>query len=220
MFANPARVLGLSRYYVVFIPARRRVIWGVGLLAGMLFVGVGIVAIGSGSGLIALPYEMHLIDRRLPFVFRMHMVASAVALLLVPAVIALRTRRTLHRMLGRLLGVFVVAGGLASLPVALVSHSSLPARAGFFVQGLVWLGLFAAGVAAIRAGQLARHRSFMLAMVAVTSGAVWFRLLTAAAIVLDLPFEVVYAVAAWAGWLLPLAVVLWLYPLAAARRIG
>lgn len=194
--------------------------WVAASVVCLLIAGVGLVAIGSGSGFIALPYEMHVIDLRLPLVFRVHMVASAIALLLSPVVIATRTLRPLHRMLGRLLGFFVVLGGLSSLPVAVVSHSSLPARMGFFAQGLVWMGLLAAAIRAVRAGQVGRHRSLMLAMLAVTSGAVWFRLITATAIVLDAPFETVYAVAAWAGWLVPLAMVLKLYPLAAAQRLS
>ena len=203
-----------------FSALRRSLTWTMGLAAGFLFVMVGIVAIGSGSGLIALPYEMHLIDQRAPLVFRLHMIASAVALLLSPVVIALRSQRPLHRMLGRVLGFFVVAGGLSSLPVAVVSHSSVLARTGFFVQGLVWMGLLAVAIAAIRAGHVARHRTLMLAMVAVTSGAVWFRLITATAIVLELPFEAVYAFAAWAGWMLPLVVIVKLNPLAPPRPIG
>lgn len=48
----------------------------------------------------------------------------------------------------------------------------------------------------------------MLAMIAVTTGAVWFRVITGIAIALRLPFEPIYAASAWLGWLLPLAFVL------------
>lgn len=171
----------------------------------LLIVPVGVVAIGSGSGLIALPFEMHLVDLKLPGVFRVHMLASALVLLMLPVVIAIRHRARLHRMMGRLLGAFVVIGGLTALPVAIFSHSSLPARAGFFAQGVVWLALFLAGWRAIRAGERDRHIVMMLAMAAVTTGAVWFRVVTGTAILLDLPFEATYAVATWICWLVPLA---------------
>ncbi len=97
-------------------------------------------------------------------------------------------------------------GGLSALPVALASQAAWPARAGFFVQGLVWLALLAAAIMAILRGNRGAHGALMLAMAAVASGAVWLRLTVAAAVGLDLPFETVYALAAWACWMVPLAI--------------
>ena len=173
-----------------------------------LVVPVGLVALGSGAGVIALPYEMFELARRAPLLFPAHMIASALALLLAPAVILTRRRPEFHRPLGRLLGLFVVIGGLTALPVAVMSHSTPLARAGFFAQGLVWLYLFGAAYLAIRARDIPRHAHLMTAMVAVTTGAVWFRVITGTAIALRLPFEPVYAASAWLGWMLPLALVL------------
>ncbi|MBR2536324.1 MAG: DUF2306 domain-containing protein [Hyphomicrobium sp.] len=173
----------------------------------LLIIAVSIVALGSGSGLIPLPYEMFVLTERMPIVFSAHMLTSAVALLLMPAVILTRHRPQVHRMLGRLVGAFVVAGGLTALPVAIVSDSSIAARAGFFVQGLVWIVLLARGVSEIRSGDRRRHAIFMLAMFAVATGAVWFRLLTGSAIIMQLPFAPVYAASAWLGWLIPLSLV-------------
>lgn len=151
---------------------------------------------------------MYLLAERIPLLFRTHMAASALALLLLPVTIATRHSCDLHRLLGRTVGIFVVAGGLTALPVAVVSHSGGIARAGFFVQGLVWLWLFYRGWIAIRTGDRRRHMKMMLAMTAVTTGAVWFRAIIGAALMLQLPFEATYAFAAWAGWLIPLAVAL------------
>jgi hypothetical protein len=176
----------------------------------MLSFAVGVVALGSGSGLIALPFEMWLVDQRLPVVFRIHMLASAIVLLLLPVVLGLRFSPLHHRRIGWTLGAFVVAGGLTSLPVAIFSYSWWPARLGFFVQGLVWLGLFYAAVASIRAGDRSRHAHLMLGMAAVTTGAVWFRALTGSALLFALPFEPVYAASAWIAWVVPLALV-WHY---------
>lgn len=168
---------------------------------------VGLVALASGLGLVALPYEMFLLAERIPAAFKVHMVTGALVLLLAPGVVAARNHRRLHRMLGRVLGGFVIVSGLTALYVATMSSSSIAARAGFFVQGLVWLTLFAAAIAAIRSGARLRHARLMLAMVAVTTGAVWFRLIIGSAILLDLPFAETYAVAAWAGWIIPLTIV-------------
>jgi hypothetical protein len=175
------------------------------LIVVFLFAPVGVVALGSAFGLIALPFEMHVLAERMPVVFRIHMAASAAALLLIPVVIACRHSSERHRMLGRVLGGFVVVGGLTAFPVAIFSHSSEIARAGFFAQAVVWLVLFALGFAAIRARQRDRHRVLMLAMVAVTTGAVWFRLMIGTAIALGLPFDAIYAASAWMAWIIPLA---------------
>lgn len=177
-------------------------------IIGFLIIPVGAVAIGSGTGLIALPYEMFELAGRAPFLFPAHMLSSSMALLIAPIVIALRHRPELHRPLGRLLGVFVVIGGLTSLPVAIMSHSPALARAGFFVQGLVWLYLFGSAFRAIRQRNIPRHAHLMMAMVAVTTGAVWFRVITGVSIVFHLPFDPVYALAAWIGWMVPLGIVL------------
>ena len=172
-----------------------------------LLTGVGVVALASGSGFIALPYEMFVLDQRVPVVFRLHMLSSAMALLMLPVVIGLRHRPSLHRKLGRVLGLFVIIGALTALPVAILSHSSDAARAGFFVQGLVWLALLTGGLMAIRRRDRVTHARFMMAMAAVATGAVWFRLMTGTAIMLKLPFEESYALASWLGWLIPLTIV-------------
>ena len=189
------------------------------LIVFLLFVPVAVVALGSGLGIIPLPFEMFVLAENMPVIFRAHMVTAAFALLIAPVVIAVRHRRDIHRMLGRLLGAFVVAGGLTALPVAIFSHSGMIARAGFFVQGLVWIALFIAGVIAIRRGDRRRHAMFMVAMVAVTTGAVWFRLMIGTAIALSLPFEPVYAFAAWAAWMAPLTLV-GVYPRFVAKALA
>lgn len=189
------------------------------MLIVLLIVPIGVVAIGSGLGLIALPYQMFELVSRAPLLFPAHMIASALALLLAPLVFAVRRYPEFHRPLGRLLGVFVVIGGLTALPVAVMSHSPIGARAGFFVQGVVWMSLLLAAVQAIREHHVERHARLMLAMVAVTSGAVWFRILTGAAIVLKLPFDAAYVFAAWAGWMVPLALVS-AYPSRTSRLIA
>jgi uncharacterized membrane protein YozB (DUF420 family) len=180
-----------------------------------LAVPTGVVALIEGIGAMPLPFNLHVVDQRLPGIFKLHMLASGAALMLIPLVIATRGRREWHRPLGRLTAVLVVAGALTSFPVAYESTSVLPARLGFAAQGIVWLGLIVAGVAAIRRKDLTRHATLMLAMSAVASGAIWVRLTTAVATSYELPFDPIYACATWLGWLIPLALVLALAP---ARR--
>jgi hypothetical protein len=173
-----------------------------------LAVPTGIVALTQGVGAMPLPYNLHVVDERLPGIFKLHMLASGAALALMPLVFATRSRRRWHRPLGRLTAALVIAGALTAFPVAYESTSGAIARLGFAAQGTVWLALVAAGVAAIRRKDRARHAALMIAMAAVASGAIWVRLTTSVATAWDLPFAPVYACATWLGWLLPLALAL------------
>lgn len=180
---------------------RLAVICGVLLLA----LPTGLVAVSQGIGAIPLPYNLFLVDQKLPGIFKLHMLASGAALLIIPAVIALRRNSAWHRPLGYVAAVLVLAGAVTSLPVAFYSHSVLAARLGFLAQGIVWLGLIALGIGAVRRRHYSEHARLMLMMAAVASGALWVRLTTTVATAYDLPFDAVYGTAAWLGWLVPLA---------------
>jgi predicted membrane protein DUF2306 len=180
---------------------------GLALAFVLLALPTGLVALGEGVGGLPLPFNLHVVDQRLPGVFKLHMLASGAALVLIPLVVALRRDRRWHRPLGRITAIFVVLGALSSFPVAWESSSVAIARAGFAAQGAVWLGLVIAGVMAIRRKDMKRHAELMLAMAAVASGAIWVRLTTAVATAYALPFDPIYGCAAWAGWLVPWIVV-------------
>ena len=178
------------------------------LIVFLLATPVALVALALGFGLLPLPYELFLVREKLPWAFPLHMVASGLALILIPIAVFLRHRRSIHRAAGRGAGACVAIGGTTALLVALASGASAAARAGFFTQGLIWLALFVAAVVAIRKGAMLRHVRMMLAMAAVASGAIWLRLTIYAAISAGLPFEPTYAIAAWACWMVPLGVAL------------
>jgi hypothetical protein len=185
----------------------------------LLAVPTALVAIFEGAAVLPLPFNLHLVDMELPGIFRLHMLASGVALLLIPLTIAVHRDRSWHKPLGRLTAFMVLLGGSTSLPVALFSHSVAMARAGFFAQGLVWLALIALGVMAVRRRQFSDHARLMLCMAAVASGALWVRLTTAVVTACDLPFDAAYGCVAWLGWMVPLALVTVLpTPCAPARR--
>lgn len=164
-----------------------------------------LTAIALGLGLLPLPYQLFLVLDRLPVAFPMHMIASGLALILIPIAALLRQRRVLHRTAGRTAAVCVVVGGTTALMVAAASEATFAARAGLFAQGLVWLWLLCAAVVAIRRGAVARHAHLMIAMAAVASGAIWLRFVLYAAVAAGLPFDPVYAAACWACWIVPLA---------------
>jgi hypothetical protein len=192
----------------VGLPQRKPVLVSIALIIFFaLLAPIAVIAIASGIGLMPLPYELFAVLQRLPIIFPLHMISSAVALILIPIGALLRRRRGAHRIVGRTAAIAVCLGGLSALSVALASEASWPARAGFFAQGLVWLGLLAGAILAIRRGDRRTHGLLMLAMAAVASGAVWLRLTVAATVALDLPFATVYALAAWLCWMAPLVLV-------------
>jgi uncharacterized membrane protein YozB (DUF420 family) len=170
-----------------------------------LAVPTGVVALLQGAGTLKLPFNLFIVDQRLPLIFRVHMLASGLSLILIPLAIFLPSRNlSAHRLVGRVAAVCVIAGALTSFPVALLSESHAMARAGFLSQGAVWLGLLLAGVRAIRERRIAEHKRFMLAMAGVATGAIWVRVTTTIATGWDLPFDLLYACAAWAGWIIPM----------------
>jgi hypothetical protein len=175
------------------------------IIVSLLVGPVGVGAVALGLGLLPLPYPLFLVLQRLPVAFPLHMVASGLALILIPIAAFLRHRRVIHRAAGRAAAVCVVVGGTTALLVAMASEATFGARAGLCAQGLVWLALLAAAVVAIRRGAVATHARLMIAMAAVASGAIWLRLFVYAAVSAGLPFDPAYAAAAWVCWMVPLA---------------
>jgi Predicted membrane protein (DUF2306) len=172
----------------------------------LLSLPAALLALGTATGLVPLPYELSLLDQRLPLLFRWHMASAGLALVLIPCAIAFHGL-SVHRVVGRSAAILVLAGGATALPVALAGDATWPARAGFFAQGLVWIGLTLAAVVAIRRGRYQRHMWLMLCVAAVASGALWLRLAMWIAVRWGLPFDTVYALAAWACWVLPLGTI-------------
>src|SRR5262249_22175727 len=119
----------------------------------LLVLPTAAVALALAIGLLPLPYELDQVLRRLPLIFPLHMIAAALALILIPIAALARHWRGVHRALGRLTAAAVVLGGVTALPVALASEATTVVRAGLFAQGVVWLGLLGVPVARIpRAG--------------------------------------------------------------------
>lgn len=168
-------------------------------------------ALGSALGLLRLPHALALLEVRLPGIFRFHMAASGLGLILLPWAMLLRHNGTAHRAIGRAAAVLLIVGIAASLPCALMSAALPAARAGFMTQGLLSLGLLVRAVTAISRGQRLRHRRAMMRAAALLSGVVLLRLMVSVAADWPAAFDVAYAVIAWISWLVPVAVVeLWL----------
>jgi uncharacterized membrane protein len=119
----------------------------------------------------------------------------------------LRARRpALHRAIGRVYVVAVLAAAAGGLLLAPVSLGGPLAHLGFSVLALALLATTAMAFVSIRQRRVAAHRAWMLRSYSLVFAAVTFRLWLAVLGAADLPFDEVYAVGSWTTWLLDLLV--------------
>ena len=144
---------------------------------------------------------------------RLHAFAAIAALALGPWQFsaALRARcPRLHRLMGRAyLGIGVVMGGVSGLYLAQFAYGGATARLGFTLLALAWLYSGWRAYAAIRGGDVATHRRWMVRNFALTFAAVMLRLYVPMAAIAGLPFEASYAAIAWLCWAPNLALACW-----------
>lgn len=133
-----------------------------------------------------------------------HVFGASVALVLGPFQLSSRLRArylTLHRWSGRLyLGVGVLIGGLAGLYMAQHAFGGAVSRLGFGTLALAWLGTGVLAYRAIRAGDIASHRRWMVRNFALTFAAVTLRLYLPASFATGMDFPTAYAIIAWLCW--------------------
>lgn len=143
-----------------------------------------------------------------------HVFASVLALALGPFQFldAFRARHLrLHRWMGRLyLGVGVLVGGVAGLYVSQFAHGGPPGQLGFGALALAWLYTGARAFDAVRSGDIAEHRRWMVRNYALAFAAVTLRLYLPAAVVAGVDFTLAYGVIAWACWVPNLLFAQWL----------
>lgn len=151
-----------------------------------------------------------------------HVLTAGVAIVLgmLQLVPRIRRRRALHRRIGR---TFLVLGAVAfpvlGLPLALTVEDDL-ARAGLVVPTLLWPVFAVAGVRAIRRGDRAAHRAWMLRLFAVSFFAITARMVVPVLMLLQLPVlgawydgdvermaEASIPVGQWLGWIVNLVIV-------------
>jgi hypothetical protein len=144
-----------------------------------------------------------------------HFFGAGLALLLVPVQLSQGIRRrwpAVHRTSGALSAAAILIGGVSGLSLAQQAQGGLPTMAGFSLLSLLWLGITGNGIRLAIRGDTSRHGTWMAYSIALTAGAITLRVILGIGTgVLELPFMVVYITAAWASWLLNLAIcALWL----------
>jgi uncharacterized membrane protein len=122
----------------------------------------------------------------------------------------LRTRRIrLHRYLGRIYVLAILAAGVAGLVLALDSSAGSVARAGFGLLAVCWLVSTLSGYYSIRRGDLPAHRSWMIRSYALTLAAVTLRLYLPASQIAGIPMAMAYPAIAWLCWVPNLVAAEW-----------
>lgn len=144
----------------------------------------------------------------------LHAFGAALALALGPFqfMSGVRTRRPAwHRWSGRFyLGVGVLLGGLSGLYLAMHAYGGPAARLGFAALALAWLYSAARAYLAVRAGEFARHRRWMVRNFSLAFAAVTLRLYLTAALASGVALDTAYPVVAWLCWLPNLMAAEWL----------
>lgn len=134
----------------------------------------------------------------------LHVTGAVAALLLGPFQFnaRLRNRRpSVHRATGRLYLVAVLAGGTGGLALSTVAYGGFSTSAGFALLASSWLACGLIAYRRIRAGDVARHREWMVRCMALTAAGITLRLwLPLLAGALGVAFAEAYATVAWLCW--------------------
>ncbi len=161
----------------------------------------------------------------------LHVFFAGLVLVLSPLQFAARLRNRvprLHRVTGRIVLGSIAIAGVAGLVIAPFNRAGLVGTAGFGLLAVLWLTFAATAFRAIRRGDVAAHRRWMVRTFALTYAGVMLRLWMMALPVIataltDVDFQVawdrIYLVITFACWV-PNLVVAELYLRADRRRSG
>ncbi|MEZ5660921.1 MAG: DUF2306 domain-containing protein [Burkholderiaceae bacterium] len=147
-----------------------------------------------------------------PLAFLIHVAASPIALAVgaIQFFPAMRARRpALHRWLGRVYGLAILAGGLAGLVMAPTSVGGPVAGWGFGLLAVIWVAVTAQAVRLAMAGRFAEHRRWMIRSYALTFAAVTLRLYLPLFFANGYDYAQASVWLAWLAWIPNLLAVEW-----------
>ena len=107
---------------------------------------------------------------------------------------------SLHRWLGRLYLLAVLAGGASGFYLGLTAFGGLPTRVGFILLAVAWLSTGLMAYSRVRQGGFQAHREWMIRNYALTFAAVTLRLWLPIFLSLGFSFAEAYATVAWISW--------------------
>ncbi|MCR9260089.1 MAG: DUF2306 domain-containing protein [Pseudomonadaceae bacterium] len=151
----------------------------------------------------------------IPWSAKLHIIPAGVALILGAFQFHPGLRRkwtSIHRNSGRVYVILVSIAAVGGLSLAWYAPHSPATRLGFASLAVVWF--YATGMAyrSIRAGDITRHKQWMVRSYALTLAAVTLRMqLPFYQAVLGLSFDEAYAIVAWFCWIPNLVVAEWFF---------
>ncbi len=149
----------------------------------------------------------------LPAAIAFHLGGGAVALIAGALQLNSRLRKNyppVHRWLGRVYVIAVLAGGVAGLTLALDSFGGIVTHFGFGMLAVLWLASTAIAWRHIRDGNVRAHRAWMIRSYALTLAAVTLRIYLPLSQVSGIPFEDAYPAISWMCWVPNIIVAEWL----------
>lgn len=188
---------------------RRKIGWGVMTLLSLLITLLV-------SRYLTLNPEVYFPEQRATYLAHRtgiisHIVGGMLALSLGPFQFlrGLRAKRPfLHRWMGRFYLFGILMGGVAGLYMATFAYGSMVTRLGFRALALLWLFTGTMAYIAIRRGEVANHRRWMVRSFALTFAAVTLRL-QMPFLVMGLGLDLGYMIVAWSCWMPNLLIVEW-----------
>lgn len=149
----------------------------------------------------------------MPLFAGFHFIGAGIALLLGGFQFVSRIRNktiNVHRWLGRTYLLAVLFGGIGGFVLAGSADGGLVGRLGFATLAIIWLYSGWQAYAAVRRGDIATHRQWMMRNFALTYAAVSLRIhLNILTGPLEISFAEAYASVAWISWVPNLLIVEW-----------
>jgi len=170
----------------------------------MLLLSLAIVAY-AGALLVtrAFPDELGPSLHVHSFAISLHIVGAILALALGPFQFLpqLRSRYlNVHRWIGRLYLLGVLAGGSSGLYLAAFSYGGMITHIAFGSLAVLWLATGLLAYRAIRAKRIEVHRHWMTLNFSLTLAGVMLRLWVPVMVTSGIPFESAYLVVSWLCW--------------------
>lgn len=142
-----------------------------------------------------------------PIPFYLHVILAPPALLIGAWQFLPLTRRSkFHRYAGRIYVACCLTSAVAGFIVAFTTEAGPVAGAGFAILAVLWFGTTLRAFLAVRGRRLAEHRRWMIRSYALTAAAITLRAILGVGLAAGMAFNDVYLIAAWACWMINLAV--------------